>query len=216
MNKRTITVKGRGSASAPPDWIKITMSLEAKNMDYEKTVNLAAKQLDQLRKSLEEHGFSKKDIKTTDFNVDTSYESVKDITGNYNRVFRGYLCSQNLYIGFEVDSRRLGNILRSLSRCESKPEFSIKYQLKDEKNLKEKLLKNAIADAIGKAKVIALAANVDLGEIMHIDYDWTEIRFVREDFQLSDASYNYSAASIDIEPEDIEASDNVSIIWEIE
>lgn len=28
------------------------------------------------------------------------------------------------------DGKRLGNIFRSLYRCESKPEFSVKYQLK--------------------------------------------------------------------------------------
>jgi uncharacterized protein YggE len=107
MGQRVITVKGKGSASAAPDWIKISMNLQAKDIDYQETVNVAAKELNELRKCLAKHGFDKKDIKTTYFNIDTDYENVRGNTGNYNRVFNGYICSQSLYVGFESDSKML-------------------------------------------------------------------------------------------------------------
>ena len=209
-----ITVKGKGSASAVPDWIKITLSLKAKSLDYEKTVNLAAKQLEQLRNSLKEHDFDKKDIKTIDFNLDTSYENLKDKNGNYDRVFKGYICVQDLYIGFEAHNKKLGEILNSLSHCKSKPKFSIKYELKDETKPKEEVLKNAIINATDKAKVISNAANVNLGEIIRINYDWNEVKFIR-DFEFMDSMAESSIASLDIEPDDIKASDTITVIWEI-
>ncbi|WP_319371021.1 SIMPL domain-containing protein [uncultured Ilyobacter sp.] len=215
MNGRMITVKGKGCTSAPPDWVKIVMNMEAKSLKYEKTLNLAAKQLEQLRKSLEEHGFDKKDLKTTSFNVDTSYRRVEDENGDYKRVFEGYTCSQNLYVGFEIDNKRLGSTLLSLSCCKSKPEFSIRYQLKDKKIIEEEILKNAIADATNKAKVIAGAADISLGKIISIDYSWSEVKFIRENFELMELSCKSSLESIDIEPDEIEASDTVSVVWEI-
>jgi len=214
MSERVITVKGVGSASVPPDWIKIYMSLKSKNLNYEKTLNLAAKYLEELRKSVQEHGFDKKDIKTTNFDINTSYERVEYTNGSHERVFKGYVCSQELYVGFKSDSKKLGNILASLSECKSKPEFSIKYELKDKKSLKEELLKNAVADATEKAKVIVDATGLQLGEIIKIDYNWSELRFIREDFSLME-SVCESSEMLDIEPDDIEANDTVSIIWKI-
>lgn len=46
--KRVITVKGKGKVSAPPDWIKIMMTLKASDMDYDKTMDIAANQLKEL------------------------------------------------------------------------------------------------------------------------------------------------------------------------
>jgi uncharacterized protein YggE len=78
------------------------------------------------------------------------------------------------------------------------------------------MLKEAILDAKEKLKVIAEAAGVEIGNIVRIDYDWSEIRFEREEFHsLRESSYKPSIASIDIEPDNIEASDTVSVVWEI-
>ena len=171
---RIITVKGRGNVSAPPDWIKIIMSLEASDIDYYKAMDMAANQLKELRNCLYEHGFKKQDIKTTSFNIDTSYENVKDFHGNYKRIFKGYICSHELYIGFGADNKKFGKILLTLSNCKARPEFSIKYQIRDQKSLKEKMLKEAILDAKEKLKVIA-EAGVEIGNIVRIDYDWVKL-----------------------------------------
>jgi hypothetical protein len=57
---------------------------------------------------------------------------------------------------------------------------------------------------------------VEIGNILRIDYDWSEIRFQREEsYYLSEASYQPSIASIDIEPDDIKISDTVTVVWEI-
>ena len=45
---KTITVKGVGSVSVKPDLIVISMNLETKNKDYEKTMDYAAQRIDLL------------------------------------------------------------------------------------------------------------------------------------------------------------------------
>ena len=39
---RTITVKGIGKASAKPDYVVLSMTLESNHMDYDKAMDMAA------------------------------------------------------------------------------------------------------------------------------------------------------------------------------
>ena len=60
-------------------------------------------------------GFEKTDVKTTNFNVRTDYNSVKDQNGNYRLEFRGYVGSHNLKLEFVLDVRRLPLVLHLAS-----------------------------------------------------------------------------------------------------
>ena len=128
---RTITVKGVGRVSTPPDYIVISMSLEAQDTNYEKAMEQAALQIDYLNKALESVGFKKKSVKTVNFNVRTDYERVKDRNGNYKSVFNGYICNHRLKVEFDFDTRRLAQSLSAISKCLAKPELSIAFTVKD-------------------------------------------------------------------------------------
>lgn len=91
---KTITVKGVGKASVKPDLIVISMRLETEDKEYTTTTLAAAQRIDALNKSLEEIGFGKDALKTTDFSVRTVYESVREQGGNYKSVFKG-VCVQS-------------------------------------------------------------------------------------------------------------------------
>ncbi|MTL67073.1 SIMPL domain-containing protein, partial [Turicibacter sanguinis] len=41
MEQRTLTVKGTGQASLPPDTIQLDFDLESKAENYDETINLA-------------------------------------------------------------------------------------------------------------------------------------------------------------------------------
>lgn len=75
---RLITVKGTGKLSIKPDLIIITMELESHRYDYEETLKHATKSINTLQETIQSVGFDKKDLKTTDFNVNTHYESYRD------------------------------------------------------------------------------------------------------------------------------------------
>ena len=96
MATKIITVKGVGNVSVKPDLIVVSMKLATEDREYEKTMELAAERISLINSSLEKIGFKKNSVKTTDFNVRTNYESVKDKSGNYKSVFKGYVCNHNL------------------------------------------------------------------------------------------------------------------------
>ena len=70
-----------------------------------------------------------------------------------------------------------------------KPEFSIEYTVADVEKCKNELLHKAIEDSIQKAQVLTTAANVK----------W-----------VPPAAYD-----IDIEADDIDVTDTVTVVWEI-
>lgn len=214
MEQRTLTVKGTGQASLPPDTIELDFYLESRAENYEETIELAGTRLEQLRSCLARVGFSKSDLVTTNFSINTDYESVKNEEGDYIRVFKGYSVRNYLKLSFPIDTDRLATILEQLSTCEANPEVSIHFLLKDDAKLKELLLQDAVADATQKANVLATATDVRLDDILAINYDWTDIVYKNRDFMLEE-SVAYSAAAIDIQPDNVSASDTVTIVWEI-
>ena len=87
---RTITVRGVGNVSAKPDYITISMTIESIRKDYDGATKDASERISKLQDVAVRSGYAKEDLKTTSFNVDTRYESVKDRQGNYKREFAGY------------------------------------------------------------------------------------------------------------------------------
>ena len=217
--QRTITVKGIGNVSAAPDYVVISMSLEAQSMNYDETLELAAKKIEYLNSSLVEIGFEKKSVKTTNFNVRTDYDRVKDNNGNYKSVFSGYICNHRLKVEFDFDTRRLAQTLYAISKCLASPELSISFTVKNPTAVNSELLRSATINAKEKARILCEASGVELGELLSIDYNWGELNIVSHtDYMLEEkclAMPSSSLADIDIEPDDIDVRDTATFIWEI-
>ena len=212
MNSRTITVKGVGNVSAKPDVIVISIEQKTYAREYDKTMEKAAADLKKLQKAIAGIGHDPAELKTSNFGVDSNYENKRDSQGNYKRYFKGYVCTHRLNFEFAYDMKKLGKALSALADCEVKPEFSIKFSVKDQNAMKERMLENAVANAVSKAGVLAKAAGVKLCEIVRIDYSWGELNV------YSRTQYNCEMrmnAFTDIEPEDVEASDTVTVVWAI-
>ena len=102
---RTITVKGTGNVSARPDYIVLSLNIEAISETYDRAMTEASERIKKLQDAAVLVGYEKSDLKTTSFNVQTRYENVKDRQGNYKREFAGYACSYHLKLAFNFDSK---------------------------------------------------------------------------------------------------------------
>ena len=76
--------------------------------------------------------------------------------------------------------------------------------------------------AVGMPDFWAIPANVELGEIQEIDYSWGEIDFVTKPMnemrlmECTECEMSAPAAyDIDIEADDIDVTDTVTVVWEI-
>lgn len=216
---KTITVTGTGQVSVKPDLIAISIRLETREKEYDKTMAVAAERINALDKSLQEIGFEKKAVKTKSFNVGTNYENVKVSDGNYKRVLKEYVCVHNLAVEFDLDMKRLSSALAAMSACLAKPEFSVSFTVKDPTAVGNELLQVAARNAKEKADILCAASGVRRGELLSVNYSWgatnvcspTEYRVESRRMTKVMAS----AANIEIEPDDIKASDSATFVWKI-
>ena len=215
---RTLRVTGKGNVRARPDTTRITMTLTGTLPEYGDALKKSSGDTELLRELLAGFGFEGSDLKTLRFDVDTAYESYRD-HGVYKDRFVGYTWRHELKVEFDSDNGRLGKILKALAGSPAKPEFRISYTVKDPEAVKDELLGKAVADARAKAAVLAKAAGLTLGDIQTLDYSWGRIELETSPMDRSIEAGAVMMKSADfamnIEPDDIEVSDTVTVVWEI-
>lgn len=173
-----------------------------------------------LRESLEKSGLPGKKLKTKQFSIQSEYESYRDKNDDYKRRFVGYKFEHRTEIQFPNDNDQLGRTLYELSHCSIEVEFKIFYTVSNPEEVKNDLLKKAVEDSKAKAEILAESAGVSLGEIEHIDYSWGELQILSQpiDKFMAEPMIFESKASydIDVEADDIDVDDTVTIVWEIQ
>ena len=221
---RTIRVTGKGLIKVHPDMTRITVSLEGRYPEYGETLKRSAEDTEELKDLLEPFGFKRTELKTLFVNTDTEYESYEEKVGNrteYRRRFAGYKFRHVMKVEFDSDNDRLGKILYALAGSPLCPEFRLSYTVKNPEAVKNKLLAKAVKDAAAKAKALTEAAELYLGSIQSMDYSWGEINFEIEpmgnglELQEKCCLGEGGSLELDIEPDDIEVKDTVTVIWEI-
>ncbi|MBR3003500.1 MAG: SIMPL domain-containing protein [Lachnospiraceae bacterium] len=216
---RTIKVTGRARLSVRPDTTRIMITLSAVLKDYEKAVQDAADKKNELAASLAELGFKKSDLKTTRYDISPEHESYQDDKGHWQNRFKGYRYEHTLKLEFPVDNDTLGKVFYKLAHSSGAPEFRLLYTVKDPEPLKNKLLAQAVKDSREKAAVLADAAGVSLGEIQMIDYSWGEVEVISRSYDMVQcnkmAKFEEEKIDMDIEADDIDIQDTVTVVWEI-
>ena len=217
--ERNIRVSGKGKLSVRPDTICLAIEAEVVFPDYEKTIKESADQTKVLRESLEKSGLSGKELKTKHFSIQSEYESYRDKNDDYKRRFVGYKFEHHTEIKFPNDNEQLGRTLFELSHCPVEVEFSICYTVSNPEDVRNELLRKAVKDSKVKAEILAESAGVNLGEIKRIDYSWGELQIVSHpiDKFMAEPMLLESRASydIDIEANNIDVDDTVTIEWEL-
>ena len=218
--ERTIRVTGRGRIKARPDTIELIICVSKVCPEYREAMETSSKMTKKMKEALERAGFDPAELKTTSFSVNADYEGEYDEKGVWHNVFRGYRYDHNMVLRFGLDNDRLGKVLYELSRCEANAEISIRHTVKDPEPIKNALLENAVKDSREKAKILAAASEVELGRIINIDYSWGEVEIynrMTERMPLSFGSINAKEDSLDIdlEADDINVQDTVTVVWEI-
>jgi hypothetical protein len=208
-----------GRVSAKPDYVTVAMELSNTERDYEDAMNSAAFALQQITDCLKKVGFDKEDIKTTNFDIRTSYRSEKDKNGNYKSVFEGFEYTHSLKLEFDFDNKLLSKTMVALAGCPSNPEFRIKFTVKDPTAVSDELLREATVNARKKAEILCDATNTKLGQLVTINYNWGEINLISDtDYNMSDdcmMAENSCLPAMDFTPDDINVSDTVTFVWEI-
>ncbi len=220
--ERTIRVTGKGRITVAPDIIRVIITQSGIRDTHESAIKASAESKQELNKGLVGIGFNKEDLKTTHFNINTEYRQYNDReTGEWKKEFIGYKFTHNMKLEFSIASNMLGKVLAVVASCSDDPEFSIHYTVSDPDKAKNELLEKAVTDSKVKASVLSNAAGVRLKEIVFIDYSWGEVNFVSnpvDTFEMGGllrCAKMTDSIDLDIEPEDIDVTDTVTVVWSI-
>jgi uncharacterized protein YggE len=207
--RRLISVKGSARVTGTPDWVVIIFDIESESYYYEECTEMLAERTDNLMKELLSVGIENKNLKTFHFDIDTNFDWV-----DRRRIFRGYKASHKLKVEFPFDKDYLNNVMQKLSQTKSHASFRIAFTIADPEPLRQQALTEAVKNAAQKARVLAEAAGVKLGDIIRIDYTWTDI-FIESNLTIRESAASPSAPDYDFNPEDIDITESVSVVWAI-
>lgn len=99
--ERKITVKGIGHITAKPDYVVISMTIDATNKKYEKAVEDAAERINKLSNALVNAGFESDALKTVDFKVNIATGYKKNLKGVSEVVKTGFNCTYRVKLAFD-------------------------------------------------------------------------------------------------------------------
>ena len=202
--ERSLTVVGRGSVRVHPDIIRVEGRIGGVMPDYDSAVSASASAVSSLRKAVGEAGFDMDDLKTTSVSVEMRYENDE---GGHER-FVGYEYSHGLSITEASDSDSVGRLLAAIVSCESAPRFRMSYAVRDSTEAEAGARAAAVKDAKAKARELANAAGVKLGDLLSISYGTGDVPYA--------GARMMSSVYMDAVPEDVEFTEIVTVRWEIE
>lgn len=219
---RTIRVTGKARISVKPDVVRLIITQTDIREAYEDAVKESADAKKVLTDALKTIGFDKKDLKTTFFNIDAEYEGYQAKDKSWKQRLMGYRFRHSMKLEFPVAGDKLGSVLFVISQCAGEPEISIEYTVSDPEGPKNELLAKAVKDSQKKAEVLSKAAGVSLGEIKTIDYSWAELNIISSPMReaklaksCNDSVMECRSIDLDIEADDINVTDTVTVVWEI-
>lgn len=206
----TISVKGVGNVSVPPDMTVISFSVNARSWEYTESVEDLNHRVGVLRDRLKNEKIDPKTLKTTRFGVNADYRYEDS-----ERVFNGWHAVHGLRLELSIDQEELNRALKAIMTDDAEAEYNIRFEVRDKEALREAVLADATRTAQRNAEAMAAAANCHLGKVLNIEYGWSEIRYgsIDYDMALEDNAPRMMAA--EIEPEDVDAHDSVTVVWEL-
>ena len=215
-----LRVTGKGRLSLHPDTIVVKFRSSAVYTDYAETIAMASKATKDLKALIAKAGIDGELLKTRNLDIRPKHETYYDNKDHMHQKFIGYEYTHSSHIKIDNDNKVLGRLLYEVSTSPLDVEFDISYTVKDIEKAKNDLLREAVKDAKMKAEVLSEAAGVKLKGIVDINYSWGEIEIYSHPISFEACECKSAQISnsfdIDIDADDIDVNDSVTVVWEIE
>ena len=160
-----LTVTGEGEAVAVPDMATVSLGVSAQNADAGTAMDEASKVAEAILARLDAMGIAARDRQTSDvglqpiWNNPTNSDNAPEITG--------YEASNRLTVRVR-DLDQLGEVLGAVTEDGANRLSGLSFGLQDPDPVTEAARRDAVEDAMARAKVLAEAAGVTLGPVVSI------------------------------------------------
>ena len=216
MDEKLITVTGRGSIHVVPDVTRVELTLASIHESYEEAYTQAKDNTDALVKIMNEVKLDPTLPKTIHLDIDKKFENQYDKYHNYTgEKFIGFRLDHKIKIDLGMDNVLLNSIVKSIGKKLKQAEIGISYTVKDPRPAQLKMLDRAVKDAKEKAEIMAKALGCTLGLVKDINYSVHEVHIYSEARNIHGAEEAMccNTESLDITPDDLSVSDDVTVVW---
>lgn len=216
MDEKLITVTGRGGIHVVPDVTRLELTLVSLHDTYESAYRQAKSNTDKLSKIMEEVELSITLPKTIKLDIDKKTQNEYDKYKNYiGEKFIGFGLDHRVKIDLGMDNILLNNIVKLIGQHLKQAEIEIGYTVRDSRPSELKMLERAVKDAKEKAEIMAKAAGCSLGLVKSINYAVQEFHIYSQARQIHGAEEASccNKESLDITPDDLAVSDDVTVEW---
>lgn len=163
---RQIRVTGEGQIAARPDMATITLGVTRANAEARVAMDQVSEAMRIILTQVEAQGIAEKDVQTSRLSLNPIW-SDRRASNPSAPTITGFSASNMVTIRVR-DMTRLGDVLDQLLHDGANQFQGLEFGLQDPKPALEAARKAAVADAMGRARLLADAAGVTLGAIQVI------------------------------------------------
>jgi uncharacterized protein len=207
---RTLVMSGQGEAKAAPDTAGISAGVTTQGKTAADALAANTRAMNGVFAALKRMGIPDRAIQTSNFSVQPQYPPYNPNGQQEARRIIGYEVSNQVNVRLE-DISKLGAALDALVTGGANTMGGINFFIRDDQALLAEARKDAVADALTKAKTYAATAGVTLGRILSISENGGEAPR-----PLFLAQAKASADSVPVAAGESTVSAGVSITWEIQ
>ncbi len=203
--ERTITVSATGTAEAEPDRARITSGVSTEAETARQALTQNNETMSKIIDELKAKGVDPKDIQTASFNVEPVMDYSKD--GQPPKL-RGYRVS-NQVIVLVRNLDQLGDVLDDVVSAGANQIQGLTFEVSKEDTLKDDARKEAVANALRRAKLLAAAAGAEVGNVLQISEETSSNGPITYAPRLAKAA----TASVPIEAGTSTLEASVTVTW---
>jgi uncharacterized protein len=167
--ERTITVSATGTAEAEPDQARISSGVTTEALSAREALSANSESMTKVIAELKAKGIDGKDIQTASFNVEPVIDYSKD--GQLPKI-RGYRVSNQVVV-LVRDLGKLGDVLDDVITAGANQVQGLSFEVSKADALKDEARKEAVANALRRAKLLAAAAGAEVGQVMQMSEEVT-------------------------------------------
>ena len=204
---RSINLSASGEVKVEPDLASISTGVTAEGETAREALSANTTAMKAVIAGLKSSGIDPRDIQTTNFSVSPRYQHFKD---RRPPAITGYTVTNSVHI-IVRDLKALGDILDKVVTLGANQIGGIQFDVSNSDALKDAARKQAVANALRKAKLLAEAAGAEIGEVLKIT---EESHSYSPRPQMMRTAMKSEAAPIEAGSQNL--SVRVSVTWELE
>ena len=206
-NRRTISLSASGVVKVDPDLASISTGVTSAGETAREALSANTNAMKAVIDGLKSAGIDARDIQTTNFSVSPRYQHFKN---RQPPEITGYTVTNSVHI-IVRDLKELGNILDKIVTLGANQIGGIQFDVSNSDELKDAARKQAVANALRKAKLYAAAAGTEVGDVLKIT---EESHQYSPRPQMMRTAMKSEAAPIEAGSQSL--SVRVSVTWELE